>query len=82
MNVGDLVKMNRACSSAWDSYAAPGQRAQSRIREDLGIIQKIVQESWSHTPLRNVYHIRWPDGGISNQYDNEIVLLSRVSENR
>jgi len=42
-----------------------------------GIIQKTVfTTKWDVS--RNVYHILWPDGDISNQYENEIVLVSRV----
>ena len=45
-------------------------------RYGLGLIQKIVRTR--QKSYRLVYHILWPDGGISNQYDNEIVLVSRV----
>ena len=45
-------------------------------RYGLGLIQKIVRTR--EKSYRLVYHIRWPDGGISNQYDNEIVLVSKA----
>jgi len=62
MKIGDVVRMSRT-----KSYG-------------LGLIQKIVPAG-EFPPGNNprlVYHIRWPDGGISVQYDNEIVLVSRV----
>ena len=37
----------------------------------LGLIQEIVPTSWSG----KIYHILWPDGAISCQYENEIVLM-------
>ena len=65
MKVGDLVTM--------DTPLTPE-------RYGVGIIQKIVpagQFPAGNSP-RLVYHVRWNDGGISNQYDNEIVLVSKV----
>ena len=65
MKIGDIVTMNHALA---------------RERYGLGLIQKIVPAG-EFPPGNNprlVYHILWPDGGISNQYDNEIVLVSRV----
>ena len=65
MKVGDLVRMNTSLT---------------RNMYGVGIIQKIVpatQVLVSCDP-RMVYHILWPDGGISNQYDIEIVLVSRI----
>ena len=65
MKIGDVVMMNTALTPE---------------RYGLGLIQKIVatQRLLSGDEPRLVYHILWPDGGISNQYDNEIVLVSRV----
>ena len=63
MKIGDVVRMSRT-----KSYG-------------LGLIQKIVETQpmlAANGGSRLVYHIRWPDGGISVQYDNEIVLVSRV----
>ena len=65
MKIGDVVRMNTALTPE---------------RYGLGLIQKIVaagQFPPGNNP-RLVYHILWPDGVISNQYDNEIVLVSRV----
>ena len=65
MKIGDIVTMNTPLTPE---------------RYGLGLIQKIVaagQFPPGNNP-RLVYHILWPDGGISNQYDNEIVLVSRV----
>ena len=65
MKIGDVVRMNTALTPE---------------RYRLGLIQKIVaagQFPPGNNP-RLVYHILWPDGAISNQYDNEIVLVSRV----
>ena len=65
MKIGDIVRMNTALTPE---------------RYGLGLIQKIVaagQFPPGNNP-RLVYHILWPDGAISNQYDNEIVLVSRV----
>ena len=45
-------------------------------RYGLGLIQKIVRAR--QKSYRLVYHILWPDNTISCQYDNEIVLVSRV----
>ena len=63
MKIGDIVTMNHALA---------------RERYGLGLIQKIVRSTSTAQVPRMVYHILWPDGGISNQYDNEIVLVSRV----
>ena len=67
MKVGDLVTM--------DTPLTPE-------RYGVGIIQKI---SYPRLPVppnqplgRTVYHILWPDKAISNQYENEIVLISKA----
>jgi len=65
MKIGDIVTMNHALT---------------RERYGLGLIQKIVPAG-EFPPGNNprlVYHILWPDGGISCQYDVEIVLVGRV----
>ena len=65
MKIGDIVTMKQALTPE---------------RYGLGLIQKIVKvdfREWEGE-LRLVYHILWPDGDISNQYENEIVLVSRV----
>ena len=62
MKVGDLVRMNTPLTPE---------------RYGVGLVQKIVHtKKWDVS--RNVYHVLWPDGAISNQYDNEIVLVSRI----
>ena len=65
MKIGDVVTMNHALTPE---------------RYGLGLIQKIVetQQTFADGGTRLVYHILWPDGGISNQFDTEIVLVSRV----
>ena len=65
MKIGDVVMMNTALTPE---------------RYGLGLIQKIVpaREVLPGCEPRLVYHILWPDGGISNQYDIEIVLVSRI----
>ena len=65
MKVGDVVRMNTPLTPE---------------RYGLGLIQKIVEASYFLPGVdpRLVYHILWPDGGISNQYDNEIVLVARL----
>jgi len=65
MKIGDVVTMNHALTPE---------------RYGLGLIQKIVetQQTFADGGTRLVYHIVWPDGGISNQFDTEIVLVSRV----
>ena len=65
MKIGDLVRMNTALTP--EQYG-------------VGLIQKIVPASrvLSGCEPRLVYHIRWPDGWISNQYDIEIILVSRI----
>ena len=65
MKIGDVVMMNTALTPE---------------RYGLGLIQKIVpaRHQLVSCEPRMVYHILWPDGGISNQYDNEIVLVGRV----
>ena len=65
MKIGDIVTMNHALTPE---------------RYGLGLIQKIVpaRHQLVSCEPRMVYHILWPDGGISNQYDCEIVLVSRV----
>jgi hypothetical protein len=45
-------------------------------RYGLGLIQKIVRTR--EKSYRLVYHILWPDGAISCQYDTEIILVARV----
>ena len=65
MKIGDLVTM--------DTPLTPE-------RYGVGLIQKIVRSThqFGDQVPRMVYHILWPDGAISNQFDNEIVLVSRV----
>ena len=65
MKIGDIVTMSRALTPE---------------RYGLGLIQKIVpaRHVLRSCEPRMVYHILWPDGVISNQYDIEIVLVSRV----
>ncbi len=63
MKIGDIVTMKHALTPE---------------RYGLGLVQKIVRSTSTAQVPRMVYHILWPDGGISNQYDNEIVLVSRV----
>ena len=67
MKIGDLVTM--------DTPLTPE-------RPGVGIIQKIVYPRLPvppNQPLgRTVYHVLWPDGGISNHYDKEIVILSKA----
>ena len=65
MKIGDIVTMKHALTPE---------------RYGLGLIQKIVPSTHvlAGCEPRMVYHILWPDGGISNQYDNEIVLVSSV----
>jgi len=62
MKIGDIVTMKAALTPE---------------RYGLGLIQKIVQADslvWEGK-LRAVYHILWPAGAISCQYENEIVLM-------
>ena len=65
MKIGDVVRMNTALTPE---------------RYGLGLIQKIVpaRRVLEGCEPRLVYHILWPDGAISNQYDIEIVLVSRA----
>jgi len=73
MKVGDLVTMDTPLTPRRGTYRAGG--------DEVGIIQKIVQSrrfAGTRAWTSMVYHIRWPDGGISNQYDNEIVLVSEA----
>ena len=65
MKIGDLVTMNTPLTPE---------------RYGVGLIQKIGKtdlRQWKGE-LRVVYHILWPDGAVSNQYDNEIVLVSEA----
>ena len=65
MKIGDIVRMNAPLTPE---------------RYGLGLIQKIVRSTHQfgdHIP-RMVYHILWPDGGISNQFAKEIVVVGRV----
>jgi hypothetical protein len=62
VKVGDIVRMNTPLTPE---------------RYGVGLVQKIVAihgKEWS----RNVYHILWPDGLTSSQYDNEIVLIAKA----
>ena len=65
MKIGDIVTMNHALTPE---------------RYGLGLVQKIVETRQQQLPgqPRLVYHILWPDGGISCQFDTEIVLVGRV----
>jgi len=65
MKIGDIVRMNHALTPE---------------RYGLGLIQKIVetQQRFASGGTRLVYHILWPDGGISCQFDTEIVLVGAV----
>jgi hypothetical protein len=64
MQIGDIVTMKTPLTPE---------------RYGLGLIQKIVYPRLPVPPGmplgRMVYHILWPDGAISCQYDNEIVLM-------
>ena len=65
MKIGDLVTMNTPLTPE---------------RYGVGLVQKIVaaREAYRGMEPRLVYHILWPDGAISCQYDNEIVLVAEV----
>ena len=65
MKIGDVVRMNTPLTPE---------------RYGLGLIQKIVPSTHQfgdHIP-RMGYHVLWPDGAISNQFDSEIVLVGRA----
>ena len=62
MKIGDLVRRSSPRTLA---------------RDGVGLVQKIVGGN-DRFPTRKVYHIRWPDGGLSNHFDNEIILVSRI----
>ena len=65
MKIGDIVTMRPPTG---------------RERYGLGLIQKIVPAG-EFPPGNNprlVYHILWPDGGISCQYDIDIRLVARL----
>ena len=65
MKIGDIVRMNTALTPE---------------RYGLGLIQKIVPASLvlEGCEPRLFYHVLWPDGAISCQYDIEIRLVGRV----
>ena len=73
MKVGDLVTMK-------------SHRGKHGLIEcsEVGIIQKIVPMTRVLPPMdptippRNVYHVRWGDRDITNHYDKEIVVVSKV----
>ena len=62
MKIGDIVTMKHALTPE---------------RYGLGLVQKIVetQQTFANGGTRLVYHVLWPDGGISCQFDTEIVLV-------
>jgi len=62
MKIGDIVRMNTPLTPE---------------RYGVGLIQKIVpaRKVLVGCEPRLVYHVLWPDGIISNQYGNEIVLI-------
>ena len=62
MKIGDLVRRSSP---------------RTLVRDGVGLVQKIVGGN-DRFPTRKVYHIRWPDGGLSNHFDNEIILVSRI----
>jgi len=67
VKIGDLVTMNTPLTPE---------------RYGVGLIQKIVHPRLPVPPGmplgRMVYHILWPDGAVSNQFDNEIVLVAEA----
>ena len=64
MKIGDIVTMKHALTPE---------------RYGLGLIQKIVEIPYLPSGVtRLVYHILWPDGAVSWQFDKEIVLAGRV----
>ena len=68
MKVGDLVTMNTPLTPE---------------RYGVGVIQKIgrtqrIPAAKGRDSDRLVYYVLWSDGAISNQYDNEIVIVSEV----
>ena len=62
MKIGDLVRRSSP---------------RTLVRDGVGLVQKIVGGN-DRFPTRKVYHIRWPEGGLSNHFDNEIILVSRI----
>jgi|TARA_R110002020_G_scaffold6878_7_gene29162 hypothetical protein len=73
MKIGDLVTLR----------PRPAKHGLIECAE-VGIIQKVVPTKRplppqdSSIPPKNVYHVLWLDGGISNHYSREITILSKV----
>ena len=68
MKIGDLVTM--------DTPLTPE-------RYGVGVIQKIrfterIPAAKGRDVVREIYSVLWPEGAVSQQYDNEIVLVSEV----
>ena len=68
MKVGDLVTM--------DTPLTPE-------RYGVGVVQKVriarrILVNADRDSSRLVYSVLWPDGAISNQYTDEIVLISKA----
>ena len=60
MKIGDIVTMKHALTPE---------------RYGLGLIQKIVPPPPEPVAHGEIYHILWPDGAVSCQFENEIVLV-------
>jgi hypothetical protein len=73
MKVGDLVTLKP-------------ERGEYGLIEcaEVGIVQKMVPMIQALPPQhpgmrpKNVYHVRWTNGDISNHYSREIVIVSEV----
>tara|TARA_R110002020_G_scaffold53950_1_gene150745 strand:- start:605 stop:802 length:198 start_codon:yes stop_codon:yes gene_type:complete len=64
VKIGDIVTMKQALTPE---------------RYGLGFIQKIVETPYLPSGVtRLVYHILWPDGAVSCQFDKEIVSVGTV----
>ena len=63
MKVGDLVTM--------DTPLTPE-------RYGVGLIRKIVPARAHAVAHREIYHILWPDETVSMQFEDEIVVVTKV----
>ena len=74
MKVGDLVtfKAHRAKHGLIEC-------AEVGVIQDLLPMKRVLRADFDPSvPPKNVYHVRWSNGDISNHYNKEIIIVSEV----
>ena len=63
MKIGDLITMNTPLTPE---------------RYGVGLIQKIAPPRHFAVAHGEIYHILWPDGTVSKQFEDEIVVAAKA----